>query len=992
MNTVKGMALSIAAILAITGCGGSSSGDDTDPNDGQQEQSTTISGKAVDGYLQSATVCLDLNMDGYCQIGEEPATSTDSSGGYTLTVTAAQKAHANFDRASILVYDGKDSDTGLRFEGKLLAPNDGTSINVTPLTTLVAKSVEMATQGQTLTQEQLKAKINEAKQKVKTMLGIPDGVEVDGDPVALKAADETLAKAALALQKTIETFVTAAATSSTENTKNLTEAVFEAFAEGFNALDANATGGMDALIDSTVAAAGASGALDAKTLQAQETAKLIAEKIEIAFDSIDDSDGEDNELSQIHSLINADMNRFETAFESFDGTGDFNITGVVDTDTSVFNAEYDWKTEAYKVLLSGLDLTESERFSIMTASKNDGIEPWEMFTDVGKAKRAAAHATIYAALDSALQKEQAEFEEESAQEEIANSDTALKIELPFTFYGVWTGEEWDTGIEKLKYEYEKIEFTSDKTITFSEKEYDDLIGAWVFDEYEHEYDADYVLVDGKWTLETPENRTFTVNADESLSLPLWGETFALVKTEDLSSQTVYVSSIGMEVEMPAGAKQYYNKITADKDSYFLNGKAHNHSVVTSFSDLITHQCGSRYFISREESDDTGLAFAGSQDAYGSYVCDGTATSGTLVEASYDPSTGNTLTEDQGTWEIITIDGKEILVVKPLNAKAYSWDDRIEYPIFSMFDDGSGEVLWRGDMEPAGETRAWTSYNETAIEAIKTAIEYSGPGVPATPSDTGYTLEMLQGKTSYAVTKKTDGSVSISKNVFDMTTRDYYTYDGASGSYSFSDTAAFTVDSEGVLQIDKSIFGYTGTMNVHLISASATMNTVEVYIGTTKWADKWVFTTEQAALDYADALNAGDSSIEATAAGFTAEMLVGKTFYNAWGFENVVELDTYYFDSNGTLGISSSSSSKEPIAYAYRIENERVYFKQDIAGPEMYLIIKSQTAEYLIFEYADLDGQVYGELSRFYFTQADALANPDQVATVGDSQPATEPAP
>jgi len=136
-------------------------GDNTNPpntNNGGSDgdtQTTTVSGKAVDGYLQSATVCLDLNMDGYCQIGEEPATSTKEDGSYSLTITAAQKNHKNFNRASILVYDGMDVDTGKRFEGKLLAPNDGTSINITPLTTLIAKTVEQANTNGTMTKVQI---------------------------------------------------------------------------------------------------------------------------------------------------------------------------------------------------------------------------------------------------------------------------------------------------------------------------------------------------------------------------------------------------------------------------------------------------------------------------------------------------------------------------------------------------------------------------------------------------------------------------------------------------------------------------------------------------------------------------------------------------------------------------------------------------------------------------------------------------------------------
>ena len=190
-NIVKLTTLSLAtiAILNFTGCGSSDSDSTTN--------FTSITGKAVDGYLSGSTVCLDLNLDNTCSTIGEATTTTDADGDYTLNITQDMKDDPNFDKAPILIYGGIDTDTNKSFEGVLSAVFDGVSsnVNVTPVTTLV----------QTLVDEQ-DLSLTEAKNKVIDLLDLPAGTNLDEDPIALAKENNNtdLLAGALKLQKSIE--------------------------------------------------------------------------------------------------------------------------------------------------------------------------------------------------------------------------------------------------------------------------------------------------------------------------------------------------------------------------------------------------------------------------------------------------------------------------------------------------------------------------------------------------------------------------------------------------------------------------------------------------------------------------------------------------------------------------------------------------------------------------------------------------------------------
>lgn len=207
------LSVATALLLSMSGCSDSSSSSTTTTT--PPTPSTEIDGKAVDGYLHFATVCLDLNEDGYCQIGDEPASYTDELGSFSIELTGAQKdANPDYATAPLLVYSGYDVDTGADFTGKLRAPQGEGAVNVTPISTIVHSMI--AESNQTKAQ---------AQTAVKTMLNLPEDADLDADPVAeskKSGGDTKLLKASLKLQKTVEILAKAKETAGSTANKNET--------------------------------------------------------------------------------------------------------------------------------------------------------------------------------------------------------------------------------------------------------------------------------------------------------------------------------------------------------------------------------------------------------------------------------------------------------------------------------------------------------------------------------------------------------------------------------------------------------------------------------------------------------------------------------------------------------------------------------------------------------------------------------------------------
>ena len=159
----------IIVSLVFSGCGGGGGGSDEteNTNTSYNENPTTtsnISGKAVDGEIKEATVCIDLNENNLCDTNE-PSTKTDINGNYSFYVSNT------IGTKPILVLGGIDTATNKVFDGILketitIDSNDITSINITPLTTIATE----------LYQDEKKTDINytpnQAKSKIAQNLGL----------------------------------------------------------------------------------------------------------------------------------------------------------------------------------------------------------------------------------------------------------------------------------------------------------------------------------------------------------------------------------------------------------------------------------------------------------------------------------------------------------------------------------------------------------------------------------------------------------------------------------------------------------------------------------------------------------------------------------------------------------------------------------------------------------------------------------------------------
>lgn len=166
-----------AAALVACGGGGSASG--------------VLSGVAVDGYLQGATVFLDVNGDGL-QTAGEPSAVTDSTGRYTLDTSSVRVA---LDGLKVVVTGGVDTDTGYAFEGRLVARVQDASAGqvVTPLTTLVDAVVAQG----------LAPDVAAARTLIANALGL-SSTDLAQDPMALLNSQPGVYATQVALQRAVQ--------------------------------------------------------------------------------------------------------------------------------------------------------------------------------------------------------------------------------------------------------------------------------------------------------------------------------------------------------------------------------------------------------------------------------------------------------------------------------------------------------------------------------------------------------------------------------------------------------------------------------------------------------------------------------------------------------------------------------------------------------------------------------------------------------------------
>ena len=180
--------LSVSAIV-LTACGGGGGG-------GLFGSSSVLSGLAVDGYVQGATVFLDINKNGVLDAGE-PSATTDATGKYTLDYSAVSTSVTGLP---IVVTGGIDTDTGNAFTGQLSARVDKaiTGQVVSPLTSLIDAAIAQG----------LAADVDTAKTMIASGLGLTVA-QLTSDPVAAIASNPAIYSTAVTLQRSVQLLASA---------------------------------------------------------------------------------------------------------------------------------------------------------------------------------------------------------------------------------------------------------------------------------------------------------------------------------------------------------------------------------------------------------------------------------------------------------------------------------------------------------------------------------------------------------------------------------------------------------------------------------------------------------------------------------------------------------------------------------------------------------------------------------------------------------------
>ncbi|MEB2604612.1 hypothetical protein SB384_33690 [Burkholderia cenocepacia] len=139
------LGLSITAALAA--CGGGGDSGPSQPSAGGGGTPTTpapvVTGKAIDGYLIGATVCLDLNNNGVCDSGE-PTAVTDGTGQFSIPYSGDATGKKLLVQVTPTTKD-QSRPAGFQFPAaftlsQVIQPT--TSQIVSPLTTLVGAQMQ----------------------------------------------------------------------------------------------------------------------------------------------------------------------------------------------------------------------------------------------------------------------------------------------------------------------------------------------------------------------------------------------------------------------------------------------------------------------------------------------------------------------------------------------------------------------------------------------------------------------------------------------------------------------------------------------------------------------------------------------------------------------------------------------------------------------------------------------------------------------------------
>ncbi len=476
---LKGVILSTILSSLITGCSSVDSAIEDIKQDIQAEVEKqiqiAINGKAVDGYLQNAVVCLDLNKDGYCQANSEPMTTTLEDGSFSLSVSQEHRDNPNFNEALLLVFGGVDVDTGKDFRGKLFAPNDGGEIlNVSPITTLVAKNLELDIKGQKLTKEQIQEKIDKAKAKVADILDLKKE-DLDADPIAFQKEnnDDALIKQSLKLQKSIEALMLVAGIDGAKQDEKI-DKIYEILAQ------TNGVRGVDKLFEEAVKNEEFKEMFkDQDHDQMLRITDAVSQNLDTSFEQIEAGD---DQLEKIAAITNDSFENIKEGIKS--NNPDF-IKGIVFIDDDKrFDKEFDWTREHIRQDLIELDIQPtSELINKLKEIYKDKFRPGTLFNPKATQRLKDSNDPILQKLYKKIleYKEEIKREKEAQEAKYKDADIDLKkIVAGNTFFTVSLPDECQNsgeGRKECELYIEKISINDDA----SEAESDDGVQKLIFE-------------------------------------------------------------------------------------------------------------------------------------------------------------------------------------------------------------------------------------------------------------------------------------------------------------------------------------------------------------------------------------------------------------------------------------------------------------------------------------------------------------------------------
>ena len=334
-KSISKNALFITAVLLFTGCGGGGGSSD---NNNNQNLNRTITGKAIDGYIKNATVCLDTDKDNNCS-DEKEYNITDENGSYTLIVSG------NINEGTpLIVQGGIDTDTGGEINATFKAPYDGSeSINITPLTTLAYNIIE----------SNKSIKIEEAYEKVAEVLGLDDPDKVKTDYI--EKNNTVIVKKVLKIHQTAVLLA--------KETNKPVDKIYEHLSEGILEVSQQNTSYEDLNITNIVNKSGISNDIN----------NTIIEKVEIIEKAIKEINESNKTIDELALIIDKVREKIENN-NSISNDNDVNISALLNSIDPIevkienileneFNITNSNITTNIETIISDLNITSASNIS-----------------------------------------------------------------------------------------------------------------------------------------------------------------------------------------------------------------------------------------------------------------------------------------------------------------------------------------------------------------------------------------------------------------------------------------------------------------------------------------------------------------------------------------------------------------------------------------------------------------------------------------------------